>query len=511
MDTALDPRTPHGAATFPVHDLDPAALQALREIVGSAHVVDAVADRYAYARDRLPWALYQLRAGRLPATLPAAIVAPASRDELVRVVQLANRLGLRLIPFGAGSGVLGGTLPLCHEVIVDLKRLNRIVEIQETDGTVRVQAGLNGAQFEDALRARGWSANHLPQSIRMSTVGGWAACRGAGQASSRHGKIEDIVIGLEAVLPDGRLLTVRPVARRSVGPSLKDLLVGSEGVYGFITELTLRITRLPQHVEGHVYAFPTLAAGLAAMRGIVQAEGRPNVMRLYDDVESASRAQGEHGIEGYRPGEVLAILEFAGPRVLAEAEAALAQEVCAAQGGRRVGDGPYRHWLQTRYDSYSIQWQTRGWYMDTVEVTGAWSALPVMHARMREAVRALRGDIHFGAHWSHIYPEGACQYMTMRLPPMDEGEALALHRRVWDTLQRLCLELGGSIAHHHGVGVFRNEWLQEELGSGLDLLQVLKDGLDPGNLINPGKVGLRGAPGAMEIRGGLPAAQGDAR
>jgi alkyldihydroxyacetonephosphate synthase len=477
------------------------AAAAMRAVVGVENFLESVADRFAYARDRLPWGLFQLRAGNLPATLPAAIVVPGSREELVAIVEVANRLRIQLIPFGAGSGVLGGTLPLSCEVMVDLKRMNRIIHLDEIDGTVRVQAGMNGGQFEAALQARGYTANHLPQSIHMSTVGGWAACRGAGQVSSRYGKIEDIVIGLEAVLPDGRLLHVRPVARRAVGPSIKDLMIGSEGVFGFITELTLRMSRRAEHEAGAVYAFPALQKGLDAMREIVQREGRPSVMRLYDEAESRTRTE---GIEAFLERPVLGIFKFSGPRGLALAEAELVHEICLARNAVATDDAPYRHWEQTRFQSYSIKWQTAGYCMDTIEVTGSWRALPKMHIRMREAVLSLHPEAHFGAHWSHIYPEGACQYMTVRLPPMAHGEAMRLHREAWRRLQSICLELGGSIAHHHGVGVFRNEWLGEELGAGLDLLQILKDGIDPHNLLNPGKVGLRAASGAMQVPHGNP-------
>ena len=479
--------------------LPAAAAAALGTIVGPANLLQSIADRYAYARDRLPWGLFQLRAGRLPATLPAAIVSPGSRDELVKIVEAANHFDVKLIPFGAGSGVLGGTLPLSCEVMVDLKRMNRILDIDEIDCTVRVEAGMNGGQFEAALAARGYTANHLPQSIYMSTVGGWAACRGAGQASSRYGKIEDIVIGLQAVLPNARLLEVRPVARRAVGPSIKDLMIGSEGVFGFITELTLRIQRLPEYEGGAVYAFRDLQSGLDALREIVQREGRPSVMRLYDGLESQVRTE---GIEAFKERPILAILKFSGPRGLALAETALAHHICSAHDAVAADDAPYRHWEQTRYQSYSIKWQTAGYCMDTVEITGSWRALPQMHARMGEAIRSLHPEAHFGAHWSHIYPEGACQYMTVRLPPMDHAEAMRLHGEAWRRLESICLELGGSIAHHHGVGVFRNEWLRRELGVGLELLQILKDGIDPRNLLNPGKVGLRATPGAMTIAPG---------
>lgn len=477
-------------------ELPAASAQALRAIVGPDHFLDAVADRFAYARDRLPYGLFRLREGRLPGTLPAAIAIPADEKELAAIVALANRDRFRLIPFGAGSGVLGGAIALCSEVMVDLKRMNRLLELNEIDGTVTVQAGMNGGHFEEQLGQRGYTANHLPQSLFMSTVGGWAACRGAGQVSSRYGKIEDIVVGLKAILPDGRPLTVRPVARRSVGPSIKDLMVGSEGVYGFITELTLRVGRKPEVQKGVTLAFPSLQQAMDAMRAIAQAEGRPSVMRLYDDEESRQRTE---GLAVFPQKPILAILQFAGPAVLAAAEESLALQICAEHGASVADNAPYDHWQTARYQSYSIKWQTAGYYMDTIEVTGSWTALPEMYRRMREAVLGLCPQAYFGAHWSHIYPEGACQYMTLRLPPMPEEQALALHRRGWDEVQRLCLSLGGSIAHHHGVGVFRNEWLREELNTGLDLLQILKDGIDPHNLLNPGKVGLRAPEGAAVL------------
>ena len=201
----------------------------------------------------------------------------------------------------------------------------------------------------------------------MSTVGGWAACRGAGQASSRYGKIEDIVIGLQAVLPDARLLEVRPAARRAVGPSIKDLMIGSEGVFGFITELTLRIQRLPEYEAGAVYAFPNLHSGLDAMREIVQREGGQA------SCASTMRRNRKLAPRASRPsmsGRSSAILKFSGPAALALAETALAHEICLSHDAIAADDAPYRHWEETRYQSYSIKWQTAGYCMDTIEVTG---------------------------------------------------------------------------------------------------------------------------------------------
>ena len=473
-----------------------AHLAALAAIVGDAHVHAGWAVRYAYARDRLPLATFAVRAGRMPGTMPSVVICPGTHEEVAAVVRWARAAGVALVPWGAGSGVLGGAIPLGGEAVLDLKRLNRLVEIDTLNGLATCGAGMNGAQFEEALAARGYTCGHLPQSLHMSTVGGWAACRGAGQVSSRYGKIEDIVRGMRLVLPDGQTLEVRPLARRATGPDLLQLFVGSEGTLGAITELTLRVWRRPEREHAVVLALPGVAAGLAALREIMQGELRPAMTRLYDEVESRQRTE---GIAAFASRPVMLMLVFSGPERLARTEEELALEILARHGAAVADEAPYREWIGHRYVSYSPKWQSTDHYMDTIEVTGSWSALPAMHERTREAVRSVHPQLHFGTHWSHVYPEGACQYMTFRLPPLPEAEGLALHARVWDAVQTIALECDGSISHHHGVGAFRRRWMRGELGTGLDVLQAIKDALDPGNLMNPGKLGLRPAPGATGL------------
>lgn len=477
---------------------DAALATRLAAIVGAEHVLAGFADRLAYARDRLPYATFAVRAGALPGTLPRLVARPGNAEEIAAILRLVRQEGLAVIPFGAGSGVLGGAVPLGGEVTLDLKRLDALLAVDEVNGLATVQAGMNGARFEAALNARGLTCGHLPQSLHMSTVGGWAACRGAGQASTRYGKIEDMVVGLKAVLPDGRMLEVRPVARRASGPSLRDLLVGSEGTLGIITELTLRVWRRPEAELAVVLAFPSVEAGLRAARRMLQSELRPAVLRLYDEEESRPRSE---GIAAFAERPILGILQFCGPARLAGLERALALEIAVAEGAVEAGDdAPYRHWLAHRYESYSARWQNAGHWMDTIEVTLPWSGLADAHREMRAAALAVCPAMHFGAHWSHAYPEGACQYMTLRLPPMAEDRALALHRAGWDAIERLTVARGGSIAHHHGAGLFRNPYMAAELGeAGLALLQAVKDALDPDNIMNPGKLGLRPRAGAAAL------------
>ncbi|QRG06325.1 FAD-binding oxidoreductase [Xanthobacter dioxanivorans] len=487
------------AAARTSDQVDADLASALAAIVGADNVLTEFEARRAYAHDRLPFANFRERAGKLAGVVPRLVVRPGSAAEVQAVVKLARAGRVELIPFGNGSGVLGGTIPLHREVMVDLRRLDRIVALNPHDAMVTVEAGMNGAVFEQALNAEGFTTGHFPQSIEISTVGGWAACRGGGQASSRYGKIEDMVIGLKAVLPDGTPLEIRPVARRSVGPSVRDLLVGGEGAFGIITELTLRLWRLPEAERGVVVALPSLEAAWEAARRIMQAELRPTVVRIYDARESADRTE---GLDQFKTKPILAILVFSGSEPMLGAEQRAALDIIASVGGEVAPDGPFHHWKENRYVAYSQKWQAAGYYNDTVEVTGNWSAIPGMYAAMSAAVHAIYPQIHFGAHWSHVYPEGACQYMTIRLPPMDEAEALPLHAKLWEALQSLALEQGGSIAHHHGVGLFRNPWIKAELGAGHAVLQAIKDALDPDNLMNPGKLGLRPATGAVDVRHG---------
>jgi alkyldihydroxyacetonephosphate synthase len=468
--------------------------EGLERIVGTGHFSIDPAVRIAHSHDRMPWSNFRSRTGDLTGTLASAVVRPGNATELTAIVRFANLHGVRLIPFGAGSGVVGGITPLACEVMVDLRRMDQILSIDETDCVVTVQAGMNGGNFESALNQRGFTCGHLPQSIDMSTVGGWAACRGAGQASSRYGKIEDIVLGLSAVLPNGQPLTVLPVARRSAGPSIKDLLIGSEGVFGFITELNLRIWPKPEYESATVWAFPSRQAGFDALRSIMQSELRPQVARLYDETESRHRAaQLPELID--RP--VLCILKFGGIPQLAQMEELLAVKICTRHGAVRTDDRPWREWEASRYVSYSAEWQEKGYYMDSIEVAANWSRIPAMYERMKAAVARIDPAIHFAAHWSHVYPEGACQYMTIRIPPMPQDEAMSLHQRAWDAALNICIESRGSIAHHHGVGIFRNRWLATELNTGLELLQAVKDHIDPLNLLNAGKAGMRPAPDAV--------------
>ncbi|WP_067222957.1 FAD-binding oxidoreductase [Stappia indica] len=465
------------------------------KIVGAQNVLTAEDDRRRYAHDKLPYANFRARAGALVGTLPGVVVRPGTAAEVQRVVQLAAEAGLPVIPYGSGSGVLGGTIPLGEEVLIDMQRMDRILDVDPENALVTVEAGMNGELFEEALNKQGYTAGHLPQSLTISTVGGWAACRGGGQESSRYGKIEDIVVGLKAVLPDGRMLEVRPLPKRATGPSIRDLIVGNEGTLAIITELTLRLWKLPEAEEVLAFALPDRPAALGLARRIMQAGLHPRIVRLYDEKETASRTE---GIDAYRERPVMANIVLCGDPGLVAAEAALVRAFAGEAGAVETETRPFDEWRAHRYKSISQQWQEKGFYNDTIEVTVNWSRAAALYDAIRAAVPAIHPDAHFSAHWSHVYPEGVCQYMTIRLPQMPQDEALPLHARLWELLEGETLAHGGSIAHHHGTGLFRGPWMDGELGVGMDVLRAVKDALDPQNIFNPGKLGLPPRAGAID-------------
>jgi len=462
--------------------------QPLRNIVGEENIITRFSEKLAYGRDRWPRSNLKYRFGKFPLTDPYLVVVPGTYEEVSDLVKFANLYKMPLVPFGLGSGGLGGALPVLNGITIDLKRLNKLLQIDEVSGLATVQAGMNGALFEAALNKRRFTCGHFPQSLTISSVGGWIACRGAGQASARYGKIEDMVVGLRAVLPTGKLLEVRSVPRRSAGPSIKDILVGSEGTMGIILEGTLRILPYPEIETVHAIGFKDYMTALDALRRIMQSELRPAVVRLYDELESRPKIA-EYPEFASHP--CLCMLTFAGVRELVEVEERLALKMCREAGGIEGNPEPVHKWLATRYEALSHKPIFQGQMMDTVEISARWSALPIIYEEMRDAVLAVDPSIHCGAHWSHLYTDGGCMYLTFKYDAPEEEPAEVKHNNISEAVMEVCLKHGGSISHHHGIGYFRGPWLKEELNTGHDLLQTLKDGIDCNHIMNPGKLGLK--------------------
>ena len=478
------------AELLAVAESNPEWLEDLRQCVGAEKVHVDFKSRLDRSNDRIPFGRFKRRSGFLLGGLPVAVVDANSIGVVEKALSFAQSRGVPVIPFGMGSGVLGATVPFDGEIILDLSQMSQKIEIDETNFVVVVDAGVCGANLEKVLNSRNFTCGHYPQSVAMSTVGGWLACRGSGQASSRYGSIEHMVVGLKAVLPDGRFLNVNHAPRRSVGPSIIEMFLGSEGTLGVIVEVTLRIWRMPDYSVEQAVEFPSLADGMAALRGMMQSELRPMLARLYDQPETAIWC-GDDGESSAQ--SVILMLEFAGDKAVASAENGVALAICAKSNGVTVPSTALEKWKSKRFQSHSDVFVSEGGFYDTIEVSAPWSEQTGLYDGICHEVAQRFGSLaSVSAHWSHAYSDGACMYITMRNPNADDDTGFRIHGEIWETVMRKCLERNVCISHHHGVGFFRVNWLSKELNEGLSLLQGLKNAIDPKHILNPGKLGLNG-------------------
>jgi alkyldihydroxyacetonephosphate synthase len=498
---------------------------------------DAPVDRIAYARDLWPRHHLAVSAGRIAEHQPGAVVWPRSTAEVAEVVRHCAREGVPLVPFGAGSGVCGGVLPDPRTVVLDLKRMNRIRELDPSGPSLTVEAGALGIRLEEDLVARGYTLGHFPSSILCSTVGGWVAARSAGQCSGLYGKIEDMVASLECVVGDGEVVRFD---RRTRGPDMTPLIIGSEGVLGVVTAATLRLHPAPAARTFGAYSFPSVEAGWEAMRAMFQAGLRPAVARLYDVFDSFIAKMGsvrrEKGHAAKKPkteakrdkgpglgatvlrtvlhrapetlnklvdlapsdllGGATLILVFEGPEAEGQDDMRRAAEIATRHRARDLGEGPARHWLAHRY---SVSYRQAplfmaGAFSDTMEVAAPWSRLGELYHAVR---KALGRTVFVMAHLSHAYPDGCSIYFTFAGSAPSVAAMEATYDATWRAAMDAAIRAGGTLSHHHGVGRSKAPKLGAELGLGVDIVHALRGVLDPRGIMNPGNLLPRDPPARM--------------
>ena len=457
----------------------------LSRLLGSDLVSDDRADRAAHAHDWSAGAFLDLRTGRDGGQV-ACVVRPETTQQVAAVLEWAQTSGTPVVPYGGGSSVCRGISGV-GGIALDTGGMWQLLDIDEKSRLVDVQAGISGPQLEEALTTQGWFLGHHPQSIDISSVGGWVATRACGQLSARYGGIESLVAGLEAVLPGGRVVTSKPAPRRSVGPDLMSLLLGSEGTLGVITRVVLRVVPRPGERVDRCVRFDHMNEGVAACRKLAQSDLVPTVVRLYDAVDSTLFLR-NHPDEPQGP---LLILSFDGHGAAERADRAV-----ELAGGTPGNDALAAHWWAHRNDAVD---QFRNimsgegllgphGLVDTMEVSGTWTVLRDLYHRTRATLEPLTDLV--GCHISHIYPDGACLYFTMAAACSDDDEATARLARWWEAGMATCLEAGGSISHHHGIGRLKAPWLEAELGGWWQVLKAVKGAIDPKGIMNPGVLGL---------------------
>ncbi|MEW6226829.1 MAG: FAD-binding oxidoreductase [Bacillota bacterium] len=464
-------------------------LSEIEDVVGGENLTTRDVDRLAYAVDQYWIPRVWVDRGQWPAA-PDVIVRPGNIDEVSAVLKIANGYRIPVTVWGGGSGSQGAALAICGGVILDTKRMNKLLEINPAAMTVTAQTGIIQQHLEWMLNAKGFSTMHYPASIACATLGGFLAHRGSGVLSTKYGKIEDMVVSLQVVLPNGDVIRTLPVPRHAAGPDLTQVFVGSEGVLGVITEATLKIHRLPETMRFRAFIFKDLHSGLEAGRRIMVERLRPSVIRLYDEPETKSQVKRVLGIE--KDGCYL-VYGFDGARELVDFEERAARAICLEEANEDLGAEPGEKWWEHRYDFYypphAYNLPRMFGTMDTV---ATYDKIEDIYWAMKSAIERVYPRAKFIAHFSHWYEWGCMCYDRFIVddPPADPHEALRLHNALWNAGVRAAIAHGGVINEHHGVGLKLGRLMREQYGQAFQVLKGIKQALDPNNIMNPGKMGL---------------------
>ena len=473
---------------LPAPGLPEELLVALREVVGTAHVHTDDATRRLRTRGKSTPDLLRARAGDL-SDAPDAVVRPGSHEEVVAVLAWAQRHHVVVVPFGGGTSVTGGLVATREGyaglVSLDLLRLDRLLEVDATSMTATLQAGVRGPDAEAALAAHGLTLGHFPQSFEHASIGGFAATRSSGQNSAGFGRFDQMVVGLRAATPVGEIVAGSAPAD-AAGPDLRQLLLGSEGTLGVITEVTVRVREAPAEKVHEAWRFDSFAAGQAAMRHLAQHQLLPTILRLSDETESALNLASQSDVGGDPAGGCLMVVGHEGAAV-ARRRAEVA-EALSALGGTPLGEERGRHWYDGRFAAPYLRdsMLDAGVLVETLETATFWSGAEQLRADVTTALETALGEGTLVlCHVSHVYETGCSLYFTVAARQGEDplGRWLAAKAAASDAI----VAAGATITHHHAVGTDHRPWLAREIGPvGVSILRAVKAAVDPDGILNPG-------------------------
>lgn len=483
--------------------LDASVRERLAAIVGAESISDDQLVRVAHAAGRSYPDLVRLRAGNVSG--PDAVVYPADHAQVQAVLELCSAAGVAVVPFGGGTSVVGGVEPASGRfssvISLDLARMNRLIEVDELSLTARLEPGMTGPEAEAALAGHGLTLGHLPQSWEYATIGGFAATRSAGQASTGYGRMDKLVLGLRLAAPAAQLDARALPGTAGPTPALRELIVGSEGALGVITEVTVAVRPLPDVRQYEGWSFKSFAAGVDAFRELEQAHAAGEVSRLSDETETmlSLASAGQSGgtatklaqrylaLRGHEHG-CLAILGFEGEPDEALDRANRARMLLRSAGGIRLGSKPGAAWQRQRYRAPYLrdELMDRGVMVETLETATTWSNLHNLYGAVQAALREHAPLVM--CHVSHLYPSGASLYYTF-MAAQQRGREIEQWHAAKTAASDAIIAAGGTITHHHAIGRDHSPWLGAEIGdAGIDLLRAAKARLDPNGVMNPGKL-----------------------
>src|SRR6188472_749947 len=518
LDVDTKPAAPISLEELPV----PApmiSIELLDELIGAVGAENAIQDdldRIVHTYGKSVRDLLRLRAGDIP-RVPDVVVYPADEAEVQLIVDYAVAADAVLIPYGGGSNISGSLHAPEDEtrsvISVDLGRLNKLISIDEESGLARIQAGVQGPDLEKQLIAQGWTLGHYPDSFSHSTLGGWVATRSSGMQSDKYGDIADIARGMRVVMP-GKVLEVRPLPHTSTGPSVREMVLGSEGRLGVITEVTVQVHRIPEVRVILGYLFPSWEAGLAAMQEISTSDAHPSITRVSDAKETtfsfATRKKSSKisissviskGLmkvlerRGWKLDEVcLSFIGYEGGKPHVARQKKIVKDIVGKHGGILVGKGPGVLYDQKKFDTPYIRdfLLDRGAIGDVSETAAPWSKLLPLYQSVNAAAEKVYAQLGVPGwimcHLSHSYHSGACLYFTFAFKH-DGVDPLAQYEPLKNAIQQAFVDSDGTLSHHHAVGTEHAAWLEQDISApGVHMIDGLFTAMDPGRNFNPGKI-----------------------
>ncbi|QZT65680.1 FAD-binding oxidoreductase [Mycolicibacterium austroafricanum] len=476
--------------------LSPADLDGLRAVVGAANVTTDDRARLLRAGGKSTLDLLRRRDFGVQ-DAPDAIVLPGGDRDVAEVLRFCGERSIAVVPFGGGTSVVGGLDPTRGDfkavVSLDLRRLDELHSLDEVSGEAELGAGLTGPEAERLLGERGFSLGHFPQSFCFATIGGFAATRSSGQDSAGYGRFDDMVRGLRAVTPAGVLDLGRAPAS-AAGPDLRQLLLGSEGTFGIITRVRVRVHPVPEATRYEAWSFPDFATGSDALRAVVQTGTGPTVIRLSDEAETGVNLATTESIgEQQVTGGCLAITAFEGTQAHVASRHAETRDLLAAKGGTSLGEGPARAWEHGRFNAPYLRdaLLSAGALCETLETATNWSNVATLKAAVTGALTGSLAESGTPAlvlcHISHVYPTGASLYFTV--VAAQRGNPIEQWHNAKAAASDAMVRCGATITHHHAVGADHRPWMRDEVGDlGVTVLRAVKAALDPAGILNPGKL-----------------------
>ena len=465
----------------------------LQDIVGKDNVSIKNSDKQVYSIDYF-WVseMWHDRQKNRDISRPVAdyIVHPGSTAEVSKILKVANTYKIPVTVWGGGSGSQGGALPVLGGIILDTKRMNNIDEIDSYSMIVTVDTGILMKHLEWELEKYGFSTMHDPASANCATVGGFIAHRGTGVFSTKYGKFEDMIVNMEVVLPSGEIIKTLNVPKAACGQDLNQLFIGSEGVFGIVTKVTLKIHKIPDVRKFRAFIFKDLTTGLKVGQKLMHEDLQPSVIRLYNETETRDLIKRVLGID--KEGVYL-VYGFDGKEEIVNMQMAYAKDIADNENGLDLGVETGEQWYKSRYKFFFPPYMFRlPQCFGTLDTVATYSKIEGVYWAMKEVVENKYPQARFIGHFSHWFEWGCMLYARFIIdnPPEDPHEAIYLHNSIWNDSLRAAMKAGGVLNEHHGIGLKLSRLLPELYGNAFEVFKILKKALDPNTIMNPGKLGL---------------------